>query len=125
MVRDGVRVSLDGAGDAAAAAGLHRPAHRAAQPRRHLRSPFLFPPACALGLELVLASDGTGADHEDGGDDFNWSEDNGERGGRRAPLDLGFGVFPLRGLLHSDVAGLTFFFLFGTKEENSAFFFAG
>jgi len=36
VVRDGIGVPLDRAGDAAAAAGLHRPAHRAAQPRRHL-----------------------------------------------------------------------------------------
>ena len=37
VVRDGIGVPLDRAGDAAAAAGLHRPAHRAPQPRRHLR----------------------------------------------------------------------------------------
>jgi hypothetical protein len=36
VVRDGIGVPLDRAGDAAAAAGLHCPAHRAAQPRRHL-----------------------------------------------------------------------------------------
>lgn len=36
VVCDGIGVPLDRAGDAAAAAGLHCPAHRAAQPRRHL-----------------------------------------------------------------------------------------
>jgi hypothetical protein len=37
VVRHGVCVALDRARHAAAAAGLHCPAHRAAQPRRHLR----------------------------------------------------------------------------------------
>lgn len=75
VVRDGIGVPLDRAGDAAAAAGLHRPAHRAAQPRRHLGD---LAGRLQLGLGVFLDLEGT--DHGDAGED-QWSGECGERGG--------------------------------------------